>query len=97
MEKAFEKIEELYKKELNSHDFKLKNIDTNLSLKINKILNDNKYFRSIKITSPLMKNIMSMKNRCRKQSYNANYDQIKNKLEDFSDNKDIENIKEENE
>ena len=30
MEKAFEKIEELYKKELNSHDFKLKNIDTNL-------------------------------------------------------------------
>ena len=92
MEKAFEKIEELYKKELNSHDFKLKNIDTNLSLKINKILNDNKYFRSIKITSPLMKNIMSMKNRCRKQSYNANYDQLKSKLEDFSDN-----IKEENE
>ena len=91
MEKAFEKIEELYKNELDSHDFKLKNRDTNLSLKINKILNDNKYFRSIKIKSPVRKNLMSMKNRGRKQSYNANNDHIKN-LEDFSDN-----IKEENE
>ena len=97
MEKAFEKIEELYKNELNSHDFKLKNRETNLSLKINKLLNDNNYFRSIKIATPLMKNIISMKNRSRKQSYNDNYDQLKNKLEDFSDYKDIENIKEENE
>lgn len=95
MEKAFEKLEELYKNELNSHDFKLKNRDDNLSLKMNKLLNDNNYFRNIKITAPLMKNIISMKNRCRKKSYNANYDQIKNKLEDFSDDNDIENIKEE--
>ena len=97
MEKAFEKVEELYRNELNSHDFKLKNRDTNISLKINKILNDNKCFRSIKITAPLMKNILSVKNRFRKKSYNANYDPLKNKLEDLSELNDIENIEEENE
>ncbi len=97
MEKAFEKIEELYKNELNLHDFKLKNNnkDTNLSLKMNKILNGDKCFQSIKVTAPLMKNIMSMKNRFRKQSYNANNEQIKTKLEDGSDLNDIENIEEE--
>ena len=97
MEKAFEKIEELYKNELNLHDFKLKNNNKNtyLSLKMNKILNRDKCFQNIKVTAPLMKNIMSMKNRFRKQSYNANNEQIKNKLEDGFDLNDIENIEEE--
>ena len=93
--KVIEKINELYKNELDSHNLKItnKNEDINCFFKINGLLNENKQFNNFKEKEMIKKN--SHKKSYRKEKNNNNLFEFKETYETSYKYNNIDNIKEE--